>query len=82
MNNRGLSLKVYRWTREKEEAGMNQSPAALNLSQKPYEYGAVVVLAADEYFIRVGEKSQRVWEQLAGPLHKTRNIPSQSPFWS
>ena len=60
---------------------MNRSPAALNLSQKPYEHGVVVVLAADEYFIRVGEKSQRGWEQPAGPVHKTRNIPSQSPFW-
>ena len=60
---------------------MNQSPAALNLSQKPYKYGVVVVLAADKYFIRVGEKSQRGWELLAGPVHKTQNIPSQSPFW-
>ena len=82
MNNGRLYLKVSRRTREKGEVGMNRSPEALDLSQKLYKYGVVVVWTADKCFIRVGEKSQRSWEQPAGPIHKTWNIPSQSPFWS
>ena len=42
------SLEVSRRTRDKEEVGIKQSSAALNLIQKQYKYGTVFILGSDE----------------------------------
>ena len=75
-----LSLKASSRTREKGEVGMSQSPAALNLSQKPYKYGVVVVLAADEYFIRVEKNPREVGSSRPVPFIRPGILPLNRHF--